>query len=667
MKLKVDFNWINWRTMPLIRRIFPLLTLLPIVIAIAVLFVPAGGTPGSGLSSSDIVMSDDPDLIEPERLIFLLQYLGTDYGAAVESGQVVNDFEYQEMLEFSQLLLEQYQQLDPDPEILSGLEMAGQMIRDKREWAEVRALTQDLLPRLSEQLNVIAYPNVVPDLSRGRTLYRDNCEKCHGANGDGNGPSSEDLDPAPRSFLEERMNQLAPHQIYNAVTFGVEGTEMPSHLESLHDQARWDVAFFVFTFRQGFSPVAPESPLPLSLKDLATHTSEDLVSQFSDLGLTVQMAHIDYYRQNPPGASLEELLLLAEQRLEKGRDFYHSGNLEQALRFTLDAYLKGVEPVESSLQLRDRSLATELETEFWRYRMELQSGGSATAVDLGYESLREVLRRSRMSLQDSRVETGVTLLQSMTIILREGIEAALLLGLMVTYLAISGYGRLQKYVGLGTVAAILMGIVTWWVFQVILTFSPLNQEALEGITSLLAAAVLFSVTFWVIQQIDVRNWKEYIRKKAEEAVGTGRGLTLASVAFLVVYREAVETVLFYQALWIRSSGAQGAVVVGFVTGTVILAVLILLMFKFGVRIPLKPFFSLTGILLGLLAFIFAGYGVHELQEIGWIKETPLLWMGSFSMLEIRPTLETCVLQFGILASILIGWLLLNRKPLTAES
>ena len=129
---------------------------------------------------------------------------------------------------------------------------------------------------------------------------------------------------------------------------------MPSHLESFSDQERWNVAFFVFTFRQSFSPAPPESPLPISLKDLATHSSEDLVSQFSDPGRDVRIAHIDFYRQNPPGASLEELLLLAEQKLEKGKDSYHSGNLEQALRFTLDAYLEGVEPVEPALRQRAR-------------------------------------------------------------------------------------------------------------------------------------------------------------------------------------------------------------------------------------------------------------------------------------------------------------------------
>ena len=652
--------------MRLIRRLFPVLTFLPIVIGVVVLFVPAGGVPEAGLPSTDILVSDDPDRLEPERLVFLLQYLGTDYAAAVQAGQVVSDFEYQEMLEFSRLLLEQYRQLDPDPEILSGLEEARQMIQQKRDWAEVRSLTQSLLPKLSEQLNVISYPNLVPDLSRGKELYRANCEKCHGVNGDGTGPSARDLDPAPRSFLEERMNQLAPHQIYNAVSFGVEGTEMPSHLESLRGPERWDVAFFVFTFRQGFSPVLPEPPLPLSLKDLATHTSEELVSRFSDQGREVRIAHIDYYRQNPPGASLEELLLLAGQKLQKGKDAYQGGNPEQALRFTLDAYLEGVEPVEPALRQRNRALAIQLETEFWRYRMDLRSGAPAAAIDLSYQSLRAVLGRSREALEDSEAESGFAFLQSLTIILREGIEAALLLGLMVTYLAVSGYGRLRKYVGLGAAAGILLGIVTWWVFQVILAFSPLQQEALEGITSLLAAAVLFSVTFWVIQQIDIRNWKEYIRKKAEEAVGTGRGLTLASVAFLVVYREAVETVLFYQALWMRSSEAQTAVVLGFISGTAVLVALVFLMFKFGVRIPLKPFFSLTGLLLGLLAFVFAGYGVRELLTIGWIKETPLLWVGSLPLLEIRPTLETCVLQFGILASILIGWLLLKRKPLTTD-
>ena len=220
-----------------------------------------------------------------------------------------------------------------------------------------------------------------------------------------------------------------------------------------------------------------------------------------------------------PGSSLGELLLRAEQKLEKGKNAYDSGNLERALRFTLDAYLEGVEPVEPALKQRDGGLATQLETQFWLYRTNLRSNGSPVEIASSYESLKTVLRTSREVLEDSETESWFTFVQSFTIILREGIEAALLLGFMVTYLVSSGKGRLNRYIGLGAILAILAGIISWWIVQAVLAFSPLEQEALEGLVALLAAAVLFSVVFWVIHQVDIKNWKDYIRKKSEEAVG----------------------------------------------------------------------------------------------------------------------------------------------------
>jgi len=465
------------------------------------------------------------------------------------------------------------------------------------------------------------------------------------------------------------MNQLAPHQIFNALTFGVEGTEMPSHLESLSDQERWDIAFYIMTLRNGFDPVPPKDSFRVSLKALAIHSNEELISQLGNDGVEPQVGNLDYYRKNPPGASLEDLLLLAEQKLRQSLEAYRRGEVDQALNLALDAYLEGVEPVEPALAQRDRSLAAELEVQFSGFRLDLRNGASAEAMSARFESVQELTKLAGQTLSDSETASGFAFVQSLAIILREGMEAALLLALMVTYLAAAGYHQLQKFVVVGVGAAILLGIATWWLTQVALRISPLQQEALEGLTSLLAAAVLFSVSFWVIRQVDIRNWKEYIRKKAEQAMGRGSGLTLASVAFLVVYREAVETILFYQALWMRSESAQGAILMGFVLGTLILLSLVILMFKLGLRIPLKPFFAITGVLLGVLAFVFAGYGVRELQTIGWLKETPLDWMVSISVLEIRATLETCALQLGILLSFLMGWFQLSRvgKQLTIDN
>ena len=465
------------------------------------------------------------------------------------------------------------------------------------------------------------------------------------------------------------MNQLAPHQLFNALTFGVEGTEMPSHLESLSDQERWDIAFFIMTLRKGFNPVPPSTLLPVTLKNLAVHSNEELLGQLANSGVEAQVAYIDYYRENPPGASLQDLLVLAAQKLQQSSEAYEQGRVDLALKLALDAYLEGVEPIEPALAQEDRGLTVELETQFARYRMDLSNGASVEAVNARCKSVQELMKLAGQTLGDSEASSSFAFVQSLAIILREGMEAALLLAVMLTYLAAAGYRELQKYVVMGVVGAVVVGILTWWVIQFALGISPLEQEALEGMTSLLAAAVLFSVSFWAIRQVDVRNWKEYIRQKAEHAMGTGSGLALASVAFLVVYREAVETILFYEALWMRSEGAGGAIVMGLVLGTLILFSLVFLMFKVGLRIPLRPFFAITGVLLGVLAFVFAGYGVRELQTIGWIKETPLEWMFRFSILEVRATLETTALQLGILLSFLMGWFQLrwSRKLETADS
>ena len=640
--------------MKLTRRLLLFLTLLPVLIGLILLFVPVRSTARAG-SSLPNSLTQDSEHLEPEKLIFLLQYLGTDYGAAVESGQVISEFEYQEMLDFSQLLLEESRQLDPPQEILTELENIRRLIEEKQEWSEVRGPTLSLLPRFSEHLNVISYPAVVPNLSRGKRLFVENCAKCHGLEGDGQGPSAAELDPPPRSFQDPRMNQLAPHQLFNALTFGVEGTEMPSHLESLSDQERWDIAFFIMTLRKGFNPVPPSTLLPVTLKNLAVHSNEELLGQLANSGVEAQVAYIDYYRENPPGASLQDLLVLAGQKLQQSSEAYEQGRVDLALKLALDAYLEGVEPIEPALAQEDRGLTVELETQFARYRMDLSNGASVTAVKARCQSVMELMKLAGQTLGDSEAASSFAFVQSLAIILREGMEAALLLAVMLTYLAAAGYRELQKYVVMGVVGAVVVGILTWWVIQFALGISPLEQEALEGMTSLLAAAVLFSVSVWAIRQVDIRNWKEYIRQKAEHAMGTESGLALASVAFLVVYREAVETILFYEALWMRSEGAGGAIVMGLVLGTLILFSLVFLMFKVGLRIPLRPFFAITGVLLGVLAFVFAGYGVRELQTIGWIKETPLEWMFRFSILEVRATLETTALQLGILLSFLMGW------------
>ena len=243
--------------------------------------------------------------IEVERLVFLLQYIAVDYGAAVKDGAIANPFEYQEMQRFSQLLVDHFDDLHASgasEEIRSGLSQLREEIRAARPWAEVRALASHLAGKLVGELGVIALPSAAPDLDRGRRLYGQVCASCHGASGGGDGALAPAMNPPPTSLNDPRMNLVSPHQLYGAIRFGIEGTAMPSYESELDPERIWDLSFFIMTLRSGFAPHPPEQELALTLTDLARRSNEDLLALARDLVGDVDPEHIDHYRRSPESA-----------------------------------------------------------------------------------------------------------------------------------------------------------------------------------------------------------------------------------------------------------------------------------------------------------------------------------------------------------------------------
>ncbi|HJS73933.1 MAG TPA: FTR1 family protein, partial [Vicinamibacteria bacterium] len=377
---------------------------------------------------------------------------------------------------------------------------------------------------------------------------------------------------------------------------------------------------------------------------------------------------LDFYRSAVPETEDEELLRMAERKLAESFGAFQNGDRDRAVRLSIEAYLEGIEPAEATLLSMDARLVRNLERELTQYRAELREGAGREAVAARLDRIQDLTGDARKTLAGSKGGFGFAFLQSAAIILREGIEAALLVALLLSYLAAAGIPQLRRYILGGAFAGLVAGGLTWFVAQLVIESSTLQREALEGLTSLLAAAVLFSVSAWILHNADLKRWKSYIHEKAATALGTGSGLALATVSFLAVYREAFETVLFYQALWLRSgSQSSGAIAMGLVSGLVVLLAIIVLMFRYGKRLPLKPFFAITGVLLGVLSLVFAGYGVAELQKIGWIQETPLVWVPYIPFLELQPTVEGLSLQLGIFLSFLLSWFFTGAKRPMSEA
>jgi high-affinity iron transporter len=245
--------------------------------------------------------------------------------------------------------------------------------------------------------------------------------------------------------------------------------------------------------------------------------------------------------------------------------------------------------------------------------------------------------------------------------LREGLEAILVVGALLTFLSRTGASHRRKEIHWGVAAAIAASALTAIALETIFRLSASHQEALEGGTMIVAVLVLFYVSYWLLSKMEVTKWTNFVRSRVETAVSSGSALALVSAAFLAVYREGFETILFYKALFASGGvGDAAPVALGLVAGLLVLAGVYVAINRFGIRLPLKPFFAVTSAFLYLMAFVFAGKGVAELQAGRMLPITYVPGAPRFPALGIYPTMETMIAQ-GILvglALVALVWIFL---------
>ena len=305
------------------------------------------------------------------------------------------------------------------------------------------------------------------------------------------------------------------------------------------------------------------------------------------------------------------------------------------------------EQIEPTLRSRASGLAANLEGAFATYR----AGAGAQRPPQELRLLRGGLLDRLGEAQEvlgSPLSRWELFVQSFVILLREGVEAILIIGALIAFLVKTGAPERRRDVYYGIVAALAASVLTAVLIETVFNMSVAQQELLEGATMLLAAAVLFYVSYWLLSKMEVARWNRFVHGKVQRALAGGSVLALPSVAFLAVYREGFETVLFYKALFVSSGpGAGLAVVVGMLVAGVLLTVIYLGVSRYGVRIPLKPFFGVTSAFLYYMAFVFAGKGVLELQGAGILGATYLPWAPVIPSLGMYGMAEGLLLQTGL--------------------
>lgn len=311
--------------------------------------------------------------------------------------------------------------------------------------------------------------------------------------------------------------------------------------------------------------------------------------------------------------------------------------------------------MEAVIGLNDPGAKSELESLFSSVIGLASRARSEAEVSQAWETLRTRIESVAVNMAGNETDGfWSTLLQSFLILLREGFEAILVITALTAYLKRQGEDEKLPVIYHGVAWALAGSVLTAILLSVVFEVSGTVQEALEGVTMLIAAGVLFYVSYWLISKREAARWQAYIRTKMNKALSRGSALALGFAAFLAVYREGAETVLFYQAMAGQAGGHYGAIAIGFVLALLGLGSIYWLMRAASFRLPIGLFFTLTAGLLYYLAISFAGSGVLELQAANWVSITPLEWVPRIPWLGLYPSMETVLAQLFLLVPVPIA-------------
>ena len=611
--------------------------------------------------------AEEPDVRTTWRL---LDYIAVDYASAVSDGRVADEFEYREMVEFSDVVARQIAAL-PDTKdnqaLIRRSDQLRALIANKEPAERVGRLARALAASLLTAYPVPLAPSQAPDLDRARTLFAQNCASCHGAAGSAPPAAMQALDPPPIDFTDiDRARQRSAFGLYQVITQGLEGTSMAS-FASLSDEDRWALAFHAGSI--AFEDVAKGEriwreddgirQLVPDLETLAALTPESLAEQ---IGEDRALAVMAYLRANPDAvgqANDAGSLAFVRDTLDRSLSAYRAGNREEARQLALSAYLDGFEPLEALLATRDGGLMREVEQALGQFRAGIESGANPSELQQLRARIDSLLARAEGALAPEAASEISTFLGAFTILLREGIEALLVVIAMIAFVKKSNRFEVLPYVHGGWIAALLAGLATWVVATYFVSISGASREMTEGIGALLAAVILVSVGIWMHGKSQAEEWRRYIQEKMGKALSRGSAWFLFGLAFVVVYREAFETILFYAALWNPQS--SGIILAGALSAVALLALIAWAMLRYSRKLPITQFFRYSAILIAILAVILAGKGVGAFQEAGVLSATFIAGLPRLAELGFFPTVETIGAQLLTLLALIAGFRV-SRSP-----
>lgn len=605
----------------------------------------------------------------------LLDYIAVDYPEAVENGKIVNQTEYDEMKEFSATA---HRLIGELPASSAKADLARQatgledVIAAKSPAPAIATAARGLAADLIKAYPIPLAPTVPPDFTRGKSLYAQHCASCHGVSGNGDGPQAVGLEPPAIAFTDEaRARERSIFALYQVIEQGLDGTSMAS-FANLPPQDRWALAFYVGSLAYPEDNAAggealwdgdPEIRKRLELEKLVGMTPAALAAEVGEDKAQQLMAYLRRHPDVAAAAQATGTLTLARTKLDEALAAYGRGDQKAATDLALSAYLDGFEPVEALLSARDKALMIRIEGAMADLRAGIARREPVETVKEYVATLDGLFAQSETALAPSEASATSTFIAAFTILVREGLEAILIVIAMIAFLTKADRRDVLPYVHGGWVAALGAGAATWAAATWLVTISGASRELAEGFGGVLAALVLLWVGTWMHGKSSAEAWQRYIHDKLGRALNRRSAWFLFALAFIVVYREVFETILFYAAIWTQGNG--GAVVAGALAATVVLAVIAFVMMRYSRTLPIGTFFAYGSALIAMLAVILIGKGSAALQEAGYLPITPWPGFPRSELLGLYPTRETILAQVVMIVLLAIGFLW-NRRSAKAS-
>ena len=591
----------------------------------------------------------------------LLDYLSVDYGKSVKDGKVVSPAEYAEMLEFAQAAERQLAELPASsgkPRLLKGAAALRSVIAEKAAAVTVADQARALAGELVANYPVPMAPTRLPDIKLGASLFQAQCSACHGATGHSDGPLAATLSPAPIVLADHgRAQERSVFAIQQILTHGVDGTAMPA-FGHLSEQERWSIAYFASTLaytdaeRQAGAKLWAATPaLHKSVPNLASLSQNSETALAKTAGAAVARPLTAYLRTAPEAvqASVIDTLPIAKTKLSDSLAALDRGDRATATRLALSAYLDGFEPVEPALAAKDKQLFEEIEKSMGSYRVAVNAGHTEEAHVLE-KKLQALLVNAQDALGNAN-DPWSTFIGAFTILLREGLEALLVVVAMIAFLKKADRRDVLPYVHGGWVAALAAGGLTWGIATYLVDLSGAGREMTEGFSAIFAAVVLLSVGIWMHQKSLAGRWQAYVKEKLPSALNKSSASMLFVLSFVTVYREVFETVLFYAALWSDGNGIY--MLAGLGAGVVVLVGIGLVLLRTSARLPISQFFAFSSALVAILATVLMGKGVAALQKVGFIGMTPVA-SPRIDLIGLYPSMQTILAQAAIVIIIALS-------------